>query len=235
MFYPYYYYNSAMMLALLLTFFFAIYAQMKVKSTYTKYAKVQSKRGITGADVARYLLTANDITDVRVEPTSGKLSDHYDPTSKVIRLSEVVYDNSSIAAISVAAHETGHAIQDAKGYAFLRFRHSLFPLTQLSSQMAMPLFFLGLIMGSGGEFLLQLGIAFFVFAVLFQIVTLPVEFNASNRAIKILKQHNLLEADEVRPARKVLTAAALTYVAAAVTAIVQLIRLILIAQSRRDD
>ncbi len=207
----------------------SLYAQTKVSSTFAKYEKIRNTKGLTGKDVAQFLLQANNITDVTVEHTRGKLTDHYDPRSMVIRLSDSVYNSTSIAAISVAAHETGHAIQHNVGYAPLKMRHSIFPVVQFSSALAMPIFFAGLFFGTTTGFLLNLGILLFCFVVVFQVVTLPVEFNASDRALKILRKSNILSEDEIVPARKVLTAAALTYVAAAVSTIIQLVRLLIIA------
>ncbi len=211
----------------------SLYAQNKVSSTFAKYSKMRSSKGLTGADVAKFLLQANNIHDVTVEHTRGNLTDHYDPRAKVIRLSDSVYSNTSIASISVAAHETGHAIQHNVSYMPLTFRHAIFPIVSISSTVAMPIFFAGLFFGGTTGILLKIGVILFSFVVLFQVVTLPVEFNASDRAIKILEQNKLLSAEEIKPAKKVLAAAALTYVAAAASSAIQLIRLLIL--SRDDD
>lgn len=217
----------------------ALYAQAKVNSTFQKYARVRNMRGYTGADVARELLKLSGIYDVRVEQVAGNLTDHYDPRSKVLRLSESVYNSNSISAVGVAAHETGHAIQDATGYAFLRLRSAMVPVTQIGSNLAMPMIFIGVLLGgftqySFGYTLVQIGIVFFAIAVLFSLVTLPVEFNASSRAIAMLESNGFLETQEVGSARKVLNAAALTYVAAAAVAIANLLRLLAIFGRRND-
>mgnify|MGYP001004181175 CR=1 FL=1 len=212
-------------------FILAIYAQGKVQNTFNKYMKYRNSGGYTGADVARRLLDLNGLYDVPIELISGNLTDHYDPSKRVMRLSRDVYSSTSIAALGVAAHETGHAIQHKEGYFPLRLRNSIVPIANFGSNLAWPLFLLGLIMGYAP--LLDFGIILFSAAVLFQIVTLPVEFNASNRAIKILGSEGILNQDEIRPAREVLNAAALTYVAATLTSILQLFRLIILRE-RRD-
>lgn len=214
----------------------AMVAQYKVGNTFDKYSRVKNARGYTGADVARQLLNIAGINDVRVEPIRGNLTDHYDPRSKILRLSEPVYNSSSIAALGVAAHETGHAIQHNNGYLPLIVRNSIVPIVNISSKISTPLIMIGLLFGfmSGSGFILQLGIILFSAVVIFQLITLPVEFNASSRAIDMLDQYNFLSQDEIQPAKKVLSAAALTYVASAIVAISNLIRLIVIADRRRD-
>lgn len=209
----------------------SMYAQAKVQGTFQKYSQIQNSKGTTGADVARYLLQANGIHDVRVEHINGNLTDHYDPKTKVIRLSDSVFNSKSLAAIGVAAHETGHAIQDNVGYSFLKIRHAIFPVVTLASNMSMPLFFIGLLFSA--QSLVQIGILFFCATLIFQVVTLPVEFNASNRAMSILEENNIINREEIKPAKKVLDAAALTYVAAVVMSIANLLRLLAIA--RRND
>lgn len=209
-------------------------ASALVKGTFSKYSQVRSTWNITGAEAATRLLHAAGIYDVRVEHISGNLTDHYDPSKKILRLSDTVYGSTSVAAIGVAAHETGHAIQHQKKYAPLSIRSTLVPLANIGSQLAWPLILLGLIF-SAADFLIPVGIVFFCFAVLFQIVTLPVEFNASSRAIKLLESNGILSSSELPAAKKVLSAAALTYVAGAATAILQLLRLVLIAGRRRND
>lgn len=211
--------------------FLALYAQFKVQATFNKFAQVRSAAGRTGAEVARELLNRNRLYHVKVEETPGTLSDHYDPRNQVVRLSTQVYNSTSLAALGVAAHETGHAIQHATGYFPLQIRHSLFPVASIGSNAAIPLFFLGFIFGLPG--LLKLGILFFSFAVLFQIVTLPVEFNASSRALALLGSGRYLSPQEVGGAKKVLNAAALTYVAATLVSMLQLLRLILLSRMRR--
>ena len=210
----------------------ALYAQFKVTSTFNHWKQVPSRVRMTGAQIARAILDSNGCRDVRIEPVSGSLTDHYDPQNGVLRLSSEVYGSYSIAALGVAAHEAGHAIQDAQDYAPLRIRGNLVPVANIGSNMALPLFMLGLIMS--WEPLLKIGIFAFAFSVLFYLVTLPVEFNASNRAVKVLAA-GFLPDDEVKGVKAVLSAAALTYVAAALQAVLQLARLLLLASSRRRD
>lgn len=210
-------------------------ASAKMNSTFSKYSRVRSHSGMTGKEAAEALLHREGIYDVRVEYVAGNLTDHYDPRSKVLRLSDATYQQTSVAAIGVAAHECGHAIQHARGYAPLSIRSAFVPVANFGSSIAWPLIIIGLIMNSQtSQLFLNLGVIAFSMAVLFQIVTLPVEFNASRRALKILGNTGMLYPDEVRETRKVLTAAALTYVAGAASAILQLLRLIMISNSRRD-
>ena len=210
-------------------------ASAKMNSTFSKYSRVRSHSGMTGKEAAEALLHREGIYDVRVEYVAGNLTDHYDPRSKVLRLSDATYQQTSVAAIGVAAHECGHAIQHARGYAPLSIRSALVPVANFGSSIAWPLIIIGLIMNSQtSQLFLNLGVIAFSMAVLFQIVTLPVEFNASRRALKILGNTGMLYPDEVRETRKVLAAAALTYVAGAASAILQLLRLIMISNSRRD-
>ena len=210
----------------------ALYAQFKVTSTFNRFKQVPSRTGLTGAQVARMILDGNGCRDVRIEHVRGSLTDHYDPRDNVLRLSDEVYASRSIAALGVAAHEAGHAIQDAKDYVPMRIRANLVPLANIGSQAATPLFMLGLLFS--WEPLLKVGILCFAFAVLFYLVTLPVEFNASGRAVAVLSQ-SYLPADEVKGVKAVLSAAALTYVASALQAVLQLLRLVLLANRRRDD
>lgn len=211
-------------------------ASAKMRSTFNRYSTVRSRSGMTGRDTAERLLNSQGIYDVRVEHVSGSLTDHYDPRNKVLRLSDVTYNSASVAAIGVAAHECGHAVQHAKGYAPLSIRSALVPVVNFGSAVSWPLILAGLLINSrSAVMLLNLGILAFSLSVLFQIVTLPVEFNASNRALRILGDTGMLYPDEVRDTRKVLTAAALTYVAGAAAAILQLLRLLLISNSRRRD
>lgn len=210
-------------------------ASAKMNATFNRYSRVRSRSGMTGREAAEQLLRGAGIFDVRVEHVSGNLSDHYDPRNKVLRLSDATYNQTSVAAIGVAAHECGHAIQHATGYVPLTLRGALVPIANFGSSIAWPLIVIGLLMNSrtSGLFL-QLGIIAFSLAVLFQIVTLPVEFNASRRALRILGNTGMLYEDEVRDTRKVLSAAAMTYVAGTLSAILQLLRIVLLANSRRD-
>jgi len=217
----------------------ALYAQFKVKSTFGKYSKLGNTNGLSGAQVAEQLLQITGITDVRIEHVGGDLTDHYDPVQRVLRLSDSVYSSTSLSAVGVAAHETGHAVQHATGYAPLFLRSALVPATNVSSKLAMPLIFIGVLLGSQqgtdmGGIMIQAGILFFSMAVIFSFVTLPVEFNASSRAVRLLDEYGILSVEEQKPVRKVLNAAALTYVASAVVALMQLIRLILLFGRRRQ-
>ena len=214
----------------------SLYAQYKVQSTFSKYVRVPAKSGMTGAQVARRILDDAGLYDVPVELTPGHLTDHYDPRARVMRLSREVYYGTSVASLGVAAHETGHALQHKENYIPLNVRAQLFPIASIGSQMALPLFFLGLFFGAPGisDTLMNLGIWLFAAAVAFQVVTLPVEFNASSRAVKMLVSHGYIDRDEVPRTRAVLNAAALTYVAAAAVAALQLVRLIMLRNARRD-
>lgn len=214
-------------------FLFSLYAQFKVKSTFNKYRRIGNRRGLTGADVARNILDRNGLYNVKVEPVRGELTDHYDPRTKVVRLSETVYSSTSVAAIGVAAHESGHAIQHKVGYGPLALRTTLVPAAGIGSSIGPTLALVGFIFRSG--FLLYGGIILFTLAVAFYLVTLPVEFNASTRAVKTLETTGMLDGGEIEPARKVLNAAAMTYVASAAVAIASLLRLILLANSRNRD
>ena len=214
------------------TLLLSIWAQITVKSTFASYSQKINSRGITGAQAAAYLLRVNNINDVRIERVSGSLTDHYDPSSKVLRLSESVYGKTSIAAVGVAAHETGHAIQHAVGYGPLVLRSTLVPVANIGSSAGPVLALLGIIFS--WNFLLNLGILLFGCAVLFYLVTLPVEFNASSRAVAILGKTGVMSPQELSGVKKVLSAAALTYVASALTAVANLLRLILISRDRRN-
>ena len=211
---------------------FTLWAQWNVNSTFEKYRKVNTLHNITGYDSARKILDANGLYDVKIERVAGNLTDHYDPRANVIRLSEAVHDSTSAAAVGVAAHEAGHAVQHAKGYFPIKIRQAIIPATRIGSSLAMPLFLIGLILAV--EPLVYLGIIFYATAVVFQLVTLPVEFNASNRAMAALNDGGSLSSSELDASRKVLTAAALTYVAALATSLLSLLRLIIIANGRRD-
>lgn len=210
----------------------SLWAQMRVKSTFAKYNKVRSKNGITGAQVAKDILRTNQVHDVDVEEISGSLTDHYDPKAKKLRLSTDIFRSSSVAALGVAAHEAGHAIQHHAEYAPLHIRNGIFPVANLGSKLAFPLFIGGFLFRSG--FLMDIGIWLFLGAVIFQLITLPVEFNASSRAVVLLESRGYLGRDEIGGAKKVLNAAALTYVAATAVAIMHLIRLLILRGSSDD-
>ncbi len=220
------------MIILLPAMILAIYAQAKVTSTFERYLRIPAKSGMTGADVAREILKQSGIYDVSVQIQGGRLSDYYDPRRKVLKLSRDVYNGSSLAALGVAAHECGHAIQHNVGYAPLAIRNAIVPAAGIGSQMAFPLFFLGLLFRA--DSLMLVGILLFSLAVLFQIITLPVEYNASNRAVAILESGGFIDRSEVGPVKAVLGAAALTYVAATLTAVMQLLRLLVLAGAGRD-
>jgi len=207
-------------------FILAIWAQMRVTSTYKKYSGVSSAQGITGVKVAKYLLERNGIYDVSVNAVDGTLSDHYDPRKKTVNLSQANYKGSSLSALAVAAHEVGHAIQDNKGYVPLRLRHAILPATNIGSWAAFPLFFIGFLFNT--PMLMDIGIILFAGIVIFHFITLPVEFNASNRALAQLSENGMLLEQEVGGARRVLNAAALTYVAATAMALIHLLRLIIL-------
>ena len=211
----------------------SIFAQIKVKSSYSRYSKVPTSRGITGAQAAREILRAEGINDVGIELSRGFLSDHYDPRTRVLRLSQTVYAGNSLASVGVAAHEAGHAIQHAHGYLPLKLRSALVPISSLGSNLAWPLLIIGFIFMA--KSLILAGIIFFSLAVAFQLVTLPVEFNASFRALEALPQAGILLDSEVAGARKVLSAAALTYVAAAASAVLQLVYFLLRAGFLGND
>lgn len=214
-------------------FIFSLYAQFKVKSAFNKFRRVPNMMGLTGADVARRILDSHGLYDVAVQPVRGELTDHYDPRTRVVRLSEPVYSSTSVAAIGVAAHETGHAIQHKVRYAPLALRSSLVPVAGIGSSVGPYMAIFGLVLGM--DMLINIGIILFTMAVAFYIVTLPVEFNASRRAIDTLEKTGVLSASELISARKVLGAAAMTYVASAAVAMASLLRLILLTNSRRDD
>lgn len=212
----------------------AVYAQQKVKSTFHRFSQIMAASRRSAAEVARNILAQAGIDDVRVEKVPGHLSDHYDPRKKVLRLSESVYSSSSLAALGVAAHEAGHAIQHHQRYAPLYLRNAIYPVANLGSSLAFPLFFIGFLFSrQGPSILMDLGILLFIGAVAFSVITLPVEFNASSRALNILYQGGYLREKELEGARQVLKAAALTYVAATAMAIMQLLRLFLLRESRR--
>jgi Zn-dependent membrane protease YugP len=223
------FYGSSWMIFVLPAIIFAGYAQMKVKTTFSQYLKVPSESGMTGAQVARYILDRNGLRDIPIEAVRGNLTDHYDPGKRVIRLSQNVYAGSSIASVSVAAHEVGHAIQHAEGYFPLILRNNIAPIASFGSRLVWIFIILGFIIS---PFFIDVGIALFMAAVLFQIVTLPVEFNASKRAM-INLEDGIIPSQSIKPAKKVLNAAALTYVAATIVALAELLRLLAISGRRR--
>jgi len=212
----------------------SMWASARVQSTFRKYSSVRSMTGMTGAEAAMRLLHSQGIYDVTVQPVSGQLTDHYDPRTKTVNLSESVYHAASVAAIGVAAHECGHAIQDNVGYAPLRMRAAFVPVVNFGSTLSWPLILIGLVIGGAGSTIVNIGIWMFVLVVLFQLITLPVELNASRRAVTLLDQVGILAGQEVGQTRQVLSAAALTYVAAAASSILQLLRLIILFGGRRD-
>ncbi|MCL2318956.1 MAG: zinc metallopeptidase [Treponema sp.] len=225
------YFDSYYLILVVPTLILSVIAQILVKSTFAKYSRIRCSRNITGRDAALLLMKSNSINDVAIEPVQGSLTDHYDPGAKKLRLSEPVYAQPSIAAVGVAAHETGHAIQHARGYGPLVLRSSLVPVANIGSSLGPWLAIAGIFLSF--SFLINIGIILFGGAVIFYLITLPVEFNASGRALKILRSNNVLTQEELAGVRKVLTAAALTYVASALTAIMSFLRLILLARSRR--
>ncbi len=216
----------------LVAFLLSLAVQANMNGTFQRFSKIRSMRGMTGAQTAESILHSAGIYNVRVERVSGNLTDHYDPRTKVIKLSDSIYGSASLAAVGVAAHECGHAIQDARDYSPLSLRSSLVPVANIGSQLAWPLFVLGLILSA--KPLLTLGIILFCAALAFQLVTLPVEFNASRRAMQALEQTGILGQQELPGARKVLQAAAMTYVAAVAASLLQLLRLLLLAKRRND-
>lgn len=232
--YGYYYYDSTiilMVIAMVITFF----AQIKVKSAYRKYSRVANQTGMTGMMAARKILDANGLQHVNIEMTPGVLSDHYDPRGHVMRLSADVYNGHSVAAVSIAAHESGHAVQHGEGYGLLKFRNAIVPVVNFSSKLSWVLIIVGIIISGAGRYytgnmIFDLGILFFVAVVLFHLVTLPVELNASKRAIQQMQQLAIIGPADVRGSKKVLSAAAMTYVAALATAILQLVRLLLLRE-----
>lgn len=240
MFFGYGYYMDAGLILVLFAGLLSVFASLRVNSTFKKYSGMRTGRNITAEQAARRILDSNGLYDVRIERVAGNLTDHYDPKANVIRLSDSVHSSTSVAAVGVAAHEAGHAVQHAVNYKPIKVRNSIVPVANLGSMAGPYLVMIGLVMSYGstssaGDFFLYLGIGFFSLAVLFQLVTLPVEFNASSRAIATLSSDGYLESNEVPAVKKVLGAAAMTYVAAAAVSIMQLLRFILLATSRRND
>ena len=228
-----YFWGDWTLLIVLPAFFFALWAQFSVQSTYKKFGAVVTRHGITGATAAHLILQENGLSHIRIEQVRGHLTDHYDPRAGVIRLSDSVYDSKSVAAVGVAAHEAGHAIQYATGYSAMRLRGAILPVCRIGSAAAMPLFLVGLLLAN--DALMLFGIGAYSIVTLFQLLTLPVEFNASRRAMQAIETAELLSEDEQRGARKTLTAAAMTYVAATAVALAQLLRLLLLVGGRRSD
>ena len=230
--YGYYGFDFTYLVLIVPAMLVALYAQFKVNSAFRQYSQERCVSGLTGAETARRILLFNGITDVAVERVSGSLTDHYSPTEKVIRLSDDVYDVPSIAAVGVAAHECGHAIQYAKGYAPIRLRNAIIPASRIGSMLSFPLLLIGMIFNF--QPLVLVGIALFSLVTLFQLITLPVEFDASHRALAVIDERGMLTPEEYTGAKKVLSAAALTYVAALLTSLAQLLRLLLIFGRRSD-
>lgn len=229
-----YYYDPTYIL-LIPAIIFTLFAQSKVKSAYRKYSGVPNRRGITGMQAARKILDANGLQHVTIEMTPGTLSDHYDPRGCVMRLSAGVYNDTSVAAVSIAAHECGHAVQHATGYGLLKFRNSIVPVVNFASKLSWPLLIIGLIIASAGSMttgylLFDIGVLFFAGVVVFHLVTLPVELDASRRAIMQMQDLGIVGVDEVRGSKKVLSAAAMTYLAALATAVLNLIRLLILRE-----
>lgn len=229
---PYFFMDDYYIILVVPAMILAAWAQFKVKSTYNKFSKVSNNKGITGAYAAQAVLTHYGITDVRIEQVSGKLTDHYDPKAKVIRLSQGVYGSTTIAAVGIACHEAGHAAQHAQNYAPIKIRNSLVPVCNIGSTLGIPLAILGYFLGF--EPLVSIGLLLYAAIALFQVVTLPVELNASKRAMKVIDETGLLYDDEQGGAKKVLTAAAMTYIASMLVAIANLLRLILRFSNRRN-
>ena len=232
MFYGYGYYYDPTYILVIAALLLGVIAQARMRSAFSKYSRVRSMRGLTGSEAARQILAANGITDVQIERVGGDLTDHFDPRSKVLRLSEPVYASDSVAALGVAAHEAGHALQKEQGYAMLSLRTIMVPVVNIGSTLAWPIFLAGYIFS--WRPLVDAGILVFAAVVLFSLITLPVEFDASRRANVMLAESGLFSQDELSGVRKVLNAAALTYVASFVSTLLQLVRLILLARRRND-
>lgn len=228
-----YYYDYSYLILILPAMLVTLWAQMKVKSAFGRYENQRTSNGLTGSQAARSILDSNGLYQVRIEQVSGSLTDHYDPKDNVIRLSDSVYGSASVSAVGVAAHEAGHAVQHAENYLPIRIRNAIIPVTNLGSTLSMPLILLGMLLSV--QPLVTAGIALFSLVTVFQLITLPVEFNASSRALSVLKQKNLLIGEENEGAKEVLSAAAMTYVAALLVSFMQLLRLILLFGRRRND
>lgn len=230
---PLFYFDSTYFILVVPAILFSLWAQARVKSTYAKYSQVRSMRGVSGQGAAESILRENNLYDVRVGRVAGSLTDHYDPRTGVINLSETVYDNTSVAAIGVAAHETGHALQYAENYLPAKLRMAMVPVTQFGANLSMPLILIGFFMQR--QPLINFGLILYSLMFLFQLVTLPVEFNASSRALRAIEAGGILSETELSGTKKVLDAAALTYVAAMLTSLMSLLRLLIIFGGRRRD
>lgn len=229
---PYFYFDYYYLILVVPALLLAIWAQVQVKTTYRKYSRVSNSRGMTGAYAAQAVLNFYGITDVRIERVSGNLTDHYDPRSKVIRLSDGVYNSSTVAAIGIACHEAGHAAQHAENYAPIKIRNAIIPVCNIGSTIGIPLALIGWIFSF--SILIYVGLGLYAAVFIFQVATLPVEFNASRRAIKVIDETQLLRDDEIGGAKKVLAAAAMTYVASMIVSLANLLRLLLRFSNRRD-
>lgn len=229
---PYFYFDYYYLILVVPAMLLAIWAQVQVKTTYRKYSRVPNSRGMTGAYAAQAVLNFYGITDVRIERVSGNLTDHYDPRSKVIRLSDGVYNSSTVAAIGIACHEAGHAAQHAENYAPIKIRNAIIPVCNIGSTIGIPLALIGWIFSF--SILIYVGLGLYAAVFIFQVATLPVEFNASRRAIKVIDETQLLRDDEIGGAKKVLAAAAMTYVASMIVSLANLLRLLLRFSNRRD-
>lgn len=227
-----FFYDSYYLILVVPAILISLFAQMKVTNTYKKYSGVMSANGKTAKEITREILDMNGLQNVGIDAVAGSLSDHYDPKANVIRLSDSVRNDVSVASIGVAAHEAGHAIQYAEGYTPIKLRNSILPVANLGSKLSIPLILLGIILSF--EPLVTFGILAFSMVLLFQLITLPVEFNASRRALATLSQKNILQGNELTGAKKVLSAAAMTYVAAVLVSLMQLLRLVFINRNRRD-
>jgi len=233
MYYPYFY--DPTYILVLIGMILSVAASAHVNSVFSKYSRVRSRLGATGADVASRMLLINGINDVTVRHINGNLTDNYNPMSHTVNLSDTVYGSTSVASLGVACHECGHALQHANGYLPLSIRAAILPVANFGSRLGIPICILGLFLGNAGYTIMNIGIWLFMFAVLFQIVTLPVEFNASHRAVRWLEESSTLDPEELKAVKKVLMAAALTYVAAAAASVLQLLRLLILFGGRRDD
>lgn len=229
---PYFYFDYYYLILVVPALLLALWAQVQVKTTYRKYSRVPNSRGMTGAYAAQAVLNFYGITDVRIERVSGNLTDHYDPRSKVIRLSDGVYNSSTVAAIGIACHEAGHAAQHAENYAPIKIRNAIIPVCNIGSTIGIPLALIGWIFSF--SILIYVGLGLYAAVFIFQVATLPVEFNASRRAIKVIDETQLLRDDEIGGAKKVLAAAAMTYVASMMVSLANLLRLLLRFSNRRD-
>ncbi|MFR8003718.1 MAG: zinc metallopeptidase [Hydrogeniiclostridium sp.] len=229
----FYFFDYTYFLYMLPAIIISMVAQFKVNSAFKKYSQISTLRGVTGRESAGQVLRYGQVTGVEIQPTSGRLTDHFDPRSGIIRLSQPVYDVNSIAAVGVAAHEAGHAIQHARGYMPIKLRSALVPITNIGSNLSVPLILIGLMLPVEYDFVVTIGILLYSLMVVFQLVTLPVEFNASSRALKALDEAGILQEEELRGAKKVLSAAAMTYLAATFTALMSLLRLLAIVAARQ--